>query len=406
MDFNPITPESISILTISEILDIVRVDGSLQIPRSHISPKASLLEYILNHGPVDLKVRLKNVAEEKRATKEDQINSRRDNRKRKKIDEQFSRRVSRRLEHIQDEEHDVSKFMELPSKDRVKECYREFYDATSNAAVEMAVCGVCAREVSVRTDRVSVQNLLSLPHSHRLIPKTSHPAHDLFDGKLLEPKGVDVINGQTMVTVCGGCLDELHSESVSAIEKPPRYSLANNMWIGRVPWELAALTVPEQLLLAHLYPRAYVFKMYPKDKDFRPNPSCLQRGMHGSVSTYEINTAAIASMLEGRLMPRPLSVLASIISVTFIGLGDLPKRHLRSIFRVRRNMVRDALLWLKSNNPKYYADIEVSSERLARLPDDDVPFEILSIVRQCTDIEILDQEGAEAGYVPAENDGE
>ena len=44
----------------------------------------------------------------------------------------------------------------------------------------------------------------------------------------------------------------------------------------------------------------------------------------------------ISSMLHGNLMPRPPAVLASVISVTFIGLGDLPKHWLRTTFRVRR----------------------------------------------------------------------
>jgi hypothetical protein len=64
--------------------------------------------------------------------------------------------------------------------------------------------------------------------------------------------------------------------------------------------------------------------------------------------------------------------------------------------------VRGALQWLKANN-RYYADIDINTERLTELPEDDVPEEILSVVRQSTDIGLVDQESA--GYVP-QHDGE
>ncbi|KAJ7028348.1 hypothetical protein C8F04DRAFT_890402, partial [Mycena alexandri] len=155
----------------------------------------------------------------------------------------------------------------------------------------------------------------------------------------------------------------------------PRYALANNLWLGRTPWELQTLTFPEQLLIALLYPRVYVFKLHPRS--FGPkNPSTLQRGMRGTVSTYDLDTDGVVSMLAGELMPRPPAVLASVISVTYIGVGELPKNWLRTTFRVRRKVVSDALSWLKRNNPKYYGDIKIDEARIAALPEDDVPDEI------------------------------
>ena len=125
--------------------------------------------------------------------------------------------------------------------------------------------------------------------------------------------------------------------------------------------------------------------------------------MRGNVSTYDLNVNAVTEMLEGKLMPRPLAILSSLISVTYIGVGKLPKSWLRSTFRVRREAVATALAWLKTNNKKYYGDITISTEALKSLPDDDVPDEILSIVRQSSDIGILDQEGA--GYVRSDDIG-
>jgi hypothetical protein len=291
------------------------------------------------------------------------------------------------------EEYDVSQFMDLPSQEQVKDCYRMFYDQTGARAVELGICGVCAREVNVESDRLSTMPLSEIPNVHRLIPKIHHPTHDLYDSKLLDPMGV-IRNETTMdIRICHGCFEDLKKVS----EKPPKYSLANNLWIGKIPWWLEVLTFPEQLLLARIFPRVYVFKLYPKDRTHR-NPDTLQRGMKGTVSSFELDNAGIVSMISGDMLPHPPAILASIISVTFIGLGNLPKRWLRNTFRVRRKYVADALDWLKKNNSKYYGAIDINMDRIMDLPEDDVPVEITSIVRQSEDTGAIIQE--EGGYVP------
>jgi hypothetical protein len=124
--------------------------------------------------------------------------------------------------------------------------------------------------------------------------------------------------------------------------------------------------------------------------------------MHGNVSTYDLNIEGISSMVQGALMPCVPSILASLISVTFIRLGELPKNWIYSTFRVCRQVVFEALKWLKKNNPKYYGAIEISTARIESLPEDGVPEEITSIIRQSDDIGIIDQESA--GYVPLDDD--
>lgn len=82
---------------------------------------------------------------------------------------------------------------------------------------------------------------------------------------------------------------------------PPAFSLANNMWIGPIPNELNSLTFPEQLLLSHLYPRVFLFKLYLK-KGYSGDPNTLQRGMRGTVSTFALDLSSIASMVEGNVI--------------------------------------------------------------------------------------------------------
>ena len=384
--------DHISQLTVAELLDHTR--GNLQIPRANSKRKELLLDYIFANGSPDLFAQLSDAVVNKQTL---QVQKREENlaaRKRKRNENQNMRRTAARLEEIAEEDRDTAKFLELPTEERVKECYRQFYKGTSNAAVEMSVCAVCAREASIQSDQVTVQRLADLPNSYRLIPRTAHTAHDLFEGRLLEPSGVS--GGD--VKVCSNCLKELHSES----DKPPAFSLANNLWIGRIPWELQVLTFPEQLLIALLYPRVYVFKLFPKDVHYRPEDSMLQRGMRGTVSTYDLNMDGAVSMVQGDLMPRPTVILPSVISVTFIGRGDLPKHWLRTTFCVRRQVIFEALRWLKTHNTKYYGHITIDLDCIRQLPEDDVPPEILGVIRQTTDTGLVDQESA--GYVPMDND--
>ena len=118
-----------------------------------------------------------------------------------------------------------------------------------------------------------------------------------------------------------------------------------------------------------------------------------------------MDVAGVSGMTQGNLMPRLPSILPLVISVTFIGRGQVPKQKLRSIFHVRRRFIFEALCWLKYNNPKYYGDIIIDGSRIQSLPDDDVPDEILGIMRQNMDEGLVEQESA--GYVPNDDvDGE
>ena len=377
--------------------DIIRIARQfIQIPRTVSSKsRAVLLDYIDKQDNAQVELALLTASKEKNTSFTSSH---------KRPRGSPSLETHRGLPHRQIDEFDTAlhreqyennKYLDLPSWDGVKQCYREFYNATGNAAVRLTICAVCAREVMQAEEEVVVYALDELPNAQRLHPSQKHPAHDLYDGKLLEPMGVSTDeSGTYRVNACLSCVNSLLKVTPNS---PPPLSLANNMWIGPIPLELSTLTFPEQLLIAHLYPRVYVFKLFPKNAA-GIDPSKLQRAMGGTVTTFELDLSGAVSMLEGNLMPRPPALLASIISVTFIGIGQLPKSWLRQFFCVRRQKVHAALSWLKKNNPKYYGDISIDQDRLAQLPENDVPPEILSIVWQSTDTGMIDQESA--GYVP------
>ena len=175
------------------------------------------------------------------------------------------------------------------------------------------------------------------------------------------------------------------------------------MWVGPIPWQLQVLTIPKQLLIALLYPSMYVFKLFPKKMRGNHDTATLQHAMRGNVSTYKLNMDGIASMIKGNMMPWPPTVLASVISVTFIGLGDLSKWWLQTTFWVCQQVVFEVLQWLKENNKKYYGDIDITPGRIAQQPEDDVSLEVLGIMCQSTDTGIVNQESN--GYIPMDDGG-
>jgi hypothetical protein len=264
-------------------------------------------------------------------------------------------------------------------------------------ALREGVCGVCARCLNRRDYEMVRMNLEDIPNLHRLRPGEAHAKHTLYSGALLEPAGVDSDNqSRTKVDLCIDCRKSLQASA----ETPPRLSLVSGLWIGQVPIELSSLTLPESLLIAHTYPRTFVCKLWPKDRR-GINPSQLQSALKGNVTSFGLNVQSVSDMISGNLMPRPPRLLASLITITFISRFPLPAKWLRGTFRVQRGHVRAALQWLKINNP-YYSNIEIDEESLAALPEDDVPHELLNIVREERDELNIEREND--NYVPDEDE--
>lgn len=373
---------------LSSVSILNHVSGRVPVPADVRRPKEALIEWLAANAPATILEELSDAGvRQDRASKRSRADTQRERRQRRRLDGASTAEPRRR---------DPSHYLDLPTTEQTKLCYAEFFQATGDGAVAMCVCAVCAREVGIEESKVETMHISAIPSPRRLIPHRPHPQHTLFNNMLLEPAG---LCDSQQAHICGDCLRSLRRESASG---PPPMSLANDMWIGKTPWELQTLTFPEQLLIALLYPRVYVFKLFPKSRNFRPQDEMLQRAMRGNVTTYALDVTGATAMTNGQLMPRPLATLSTVLSIVFIGRGSLPKRWLQNMFRVRRNVVRRALLWLKAHNPKYYGALEINAAQLEALPEDDVPDEIMSIVRHSEHDEVLDVEGA--GYVPDDDE--
>ena len=153
-------------------------------------------------------------------------------------------------------------------------------------------------------------------------------------------------------------------------------------------------------MLAKYYPSAYIVKLFPKQKNASTwDRSQLHSGMKGNVSTYRLDPRQVAHLIDGTTFPPPARILSATIGITFLGPKGLRESTMPAMFRVRRWRVREALLWLKANNPLYF-DIEISEETLLELPEDGVPDELMMTAKHSTDVKVLERESET--YVPTE----
>ncbi|KJA13878.1 hypothetical protein HYPSUDRAFT_209157 [Hypholoma sublateritium FD-334 SS-4] len=279
-------------------------------------------------------------------------------------------------------------FLRPPTWEELDSATAQFIDATSNSAMERRACGSCARETPHRDlKKIPIES----SHHHKLLsPSTSHPAHELTNSMLLYKAAVNMSTKQ--FDICLECEASIKSDKV------PKHSLANNMWIGEVPRELKGLTLPERILIAKYYPAAYIIKLFPKKQGAKNwDRTQMHNGLKGNVSTYKLDPKQVTSMVDGVNYPPAARILSATIGVTFLGPKGLPESTMPEMFRVRRRRVKEALTWLKTNNP-LYANIEISEENLHGLPVDGIPPEIMLVAKYSSDVMAAEKEGA--GYVP------
>ncbi|KAF9061326.1 hypothetical protein BDP27DRAFT_1429074 [Rhodocollybia butyracea] len=299
-----ITENLLQTLTVKEIIHIVALSTPrIQIPTRYRNQKSSLITYIIHNRSESV---FQSFCRHFNSQKGHNLN-----RKRARATDTSgsSSRKAICADHSPDSDSGgngeisvaAGEFMEVLTPAEIRKCHQAFYRATSNAMVKPVTCGVCARENDLHDPPSSIRRipLSNIPNGARLIPHTAHPQHTLYDGKLLESAGViQTPNGEVLVSICKECWQELEG----AKDLPPKFSLANDMWIGEIPFELQGLTFPEQLLIAQLYPRVYVFKLFPKKIQGKRDATTLQSAMRGNVTTFELDNPGIAAMLEGNMM--------------------------------------------------------------------------------------------------------
>ncbi|KAK3929433.1 Bifunctional lycopene cyclase/phytoene synthase [Frankliniella fusca] len=118
--------------------------------------------------------------------------------------------------------------------------------------------------------------------------------------------------------------------------------------VGSCPTVLSELTLVEQLLIARVHPVVQVYRLIGG-----------QTGYSSHVINFFQDVKEVAKVL-----PHTVSNLKGIVNVCY----DKLKFH--KDFKIRKQKVLDALLFLKEKN-KYYYDIVIDSAAVASLPCDD-----------------------------------
>ena len=259
----------------------------LHIPKVIAGRKATIITHLLQHDSHELRATIREAIQARQSRHADG--------RKRRHEEDHSPLPARNPPHLADE-HDVTHYLDLPTEVEVKDLYRRFFESTSKIAVERVVCAVCARECGRKQDKVDTIHISQIPNSHRLKPEVPHPAHQLYEGLLLAPEGVhvDPSSGRIQANVCSSCRDDLQLQSTA----PPQFSLANGLWIGPIPEDIKCLSFLEQVIVAPIRHKCYVFKLRPKCAGNGVDPSTLQRAMRGNVTSYDLNIPGTIHLLS------------------------------------------------------------------------------------------------------------
>ena len=141
----------------------------------------------------------------------------------------------------------------------------------------------------------------------------------------------EVINGKTQ-RVCKDCKSDNNLRD-------------NNLDPGEIPEELRKLTFVEELLIALNHPIVSVYKIKNN-----------QYGYRGNIITFPQDISSMAKAL-----PHSIETISKYIIVRRKQCGNFID------FIVNSERLRNALKWLKKNNP-FYREIEISQDNLNRLP--------------------------------------
>ena len=155
--------------------------------------------------------------------------------------------------------------------------------------------------------------------------------------------------------ICEGCVKSIRDE------KLPRNSLANGLWIGKVPPELQDLSWMEKMMIARV----------------NHNYCVVRFSMSGLVGLHKLKANAISFSVPMpkvyQCLPPTREELDEVIAFIYIGTVKPTKEDwVRTPFLVRHRKVKAALDWLKLNHTDY-AGIEISQERLDSYKEDEPP---------------------------------
>ena len=208
-----------------------------------------------------------------------------------------------------------------------------------------------------------------------LDPECDAPELPYMDGRLqhllLDPTGIAFDNHDRIsLSLCHDCANSLRRGNVPAL------ALANRTFLGHVPEQLKDLTPVEESMIALCRAKCCVVQL--KEENEGQSIPFNQRGMKGHIIIYPQRPERIATVL-----PPTIDDIVTPICVIFVGSSPPTAEWLKEKAKplsVRREKVRNALIWLKRHN-QLYKDILIDNERLDRIPTDTIlPFHVQHVL--------------------------
>ena len=237
---------------------------------------------------------------------------------------------------------------------------KEYYLNTDYKYINKYICCVCSRFYLLKNNSLKTNyNILvknrNLLHKNRLYDiiqenEFNYNNFQELNDLILNKKGL--YEEDKTVNICSECLTSLKNSIL------PKYALANNLYVGESYVDLKELTIVEQSLIARNYLKLNIIKI---SKNY-------QYKSKGNIITFSQNPDNLTSIL-------PNIGNYDSIFVCFVGVNEPNYDLTKKLLRVRKEKVIKSLLLLKKININY-KDVQISTQLLDNLPEDDIPTEL------------------------------
>jgi hypothetical protein len=260
----------------------------------------------------------------------------------------------------------LSEWPSTPSSALGRQCMKSYVEATVYALPP--VCSVCDRRAQDLTyHTIHVDSTLQdlevdldvLKFSLDWLP--AHAASDfvfpnqMLNGVMLNSAGITYNGHVAALQICHDCYAPLQRK------KMPRHAWANHLYRGVLPDEFLDMTPVEFMACSIYRSTVHVTRLYGSASD-----ESAPRVLHGNTCAHELNTVSTAEAL-----PRTTADLNNLVSVVFIGPGNLRMKDLRGLFRMRRSKIAKLLTWAKSHNVEYM-HLPIDEAALNAIPEDGI----------------------------------
>jgi hypothetical protein len=193
--------------------------------------------------------------------------------------------------------------------------------------------------------------------------------HCAIDGLMLFKPSVHAsVNGTLCIDICDTC----HSSLID--HQMPKYVLANGLYQGNLPSQLANLTWVEEMVCAIFCHTALSSHCALVSICWSCSPQCF---------TWKYLCTWNKCGINSIVLPKTPADVNGTLSVIFIGPEKFRPELLKNIFYIRKHKVWQFLLWLQNHNI-LYSHIELDLIILEQYPEEgSLPGIIDNVIQDC-----------------------